>query len=74
MLQFESTLTTAQSFGALLKCARDLLHKDKGLKGGLDRMPLARSAAVPVRVRAFQRTLAGGGTPPQLAGGDACGT
>ena len=32
--------TTAQSIGALLKSARDIMRKDKGLNGDLDRLPL----------------------------------
>jgi hypothetical protein len=39
--------TTAQSLGALLKSARDIMRKDKGLNGDLDRLPKPRSAAVP---------------------------
>jgi type I restriction enzyme M protein len=35
-----STPTTAQSLGALLKSARDIMRKDKGLNGDLDRLPL----------------------------------
>jgi type I restriction enzyme M protein len=34
------TPTTAQSLGALLKSARDIMRKDKGLNGDLDRLPL----------------------------------
>jgi type I restriction enzyme M protein len=33
-------LTTAQSLGVLLKSARDIMRKDKGLNGDLDRLPL----------------------------------
>ena len=33
-------LTTAQSLGALLKSARDIMRKDKGLSGDQDRLPL----------------------------------
>jgi type I restriction enzyme M protein len=33
-------LTTAQRLGALLKSARDVMRKDKGLNGDLDRLPL----------------------------------
>jgi type I restriction enzyme M protein len=33
-------LTTAQALGSLLKSARDLMRKDKGLNGDLDRLPL----------------------------------
>jgi type I restriction enzyme M protein len=32
--------TTSQSLGSLLKSARDILRKDKGLNGDLDRLPL----------------------------------
>ena len=35
-----SAPTTAQSFGALLKSARDIMRKDKGLNGDLDRLPM----------------------------------
>ena len=33
-------LTTAQRLGTLLKSARDVMRKDKGLNGDLDRLPL----------------------------------
>ena len=32
--------TTAQSLGALLKSARDIMRKDKGLNGDLARLPM----------------------------------
>lgn len=32
--------TTAQALGSLIKSARDLMRKDKGLNGDLDRLPL----------------------------------
>src|SRR3954466_12403009 len=32
--------TTAQQLGTLIKSARDIMRKDKGLNGGLDRLPL----------------------------------
>jgi len=32
--------TTVQSLGALLKSARDIMRKDKGLNGDLDRLPM----------------------------------
>ncbi len=38
--------TTAQSLGALLKSAPDIMRKDKGLNGDFDRLPMPRSAAV----------------------------
>jgi len=34
------TTTTAQSLGALIKSARDIMRKDKGLNGDLDRLPM----------------------------------
>jgi type I restriction enzyme M protein len=34
------TATTAQSLGVLLKSARDIMRKDKGLNGDLDRLPM----------------------------------
>lgn len=40
MSSSKSTPTTAQSLGALLKSARDIMRKDKGLNGDLDRLPL----------------------------------
>src|SRR5574338_590889 len=33
-------LTTAQQLGSLIKSARDIMRKDKGLNGDLDRLPL----------------------------------
>ena len=33
-------LTTAQRLGSLVKSARDLMRKDKGLNGDLDRLPM----------------------------------
>lgn len=32
--------TTTQSLGSLLKSARDIMRKDKGLNGDLDRLPM----------------------------------
>src|SRR5437899_12111650 len=34
------TQTTAQSLGSLIKSARDVMRKDKGLNGDLDRLPM----------------------------------
>ncbi len=34
------TLTTAQQLGSLIKSARDIMRKDKGLNGDLDRLPM----------------------------------
>src|SRR5260370_25347455 len=33
-------LTTGQALGSLIKTARDIMRKDKGLNGDLDRLPL----------------------------------
>ena len=33
-------LTTAQNLGSLIKSARDIMRKDKGLSGDLDRLPM----------------------------------
>src|SRR5258706_15095489 len=33
-------MTTAQALGSLLTSARDIMRKDKGLNGDLDRLPL----------------------------------
>jgi hypothetical protein len=33
-------LTTSQMLGSLIKSARDIMRKDKGLNGDLDRLPL----------------------------------
>lgn len=35
-----AAVTTAQSLAALIKSARDIMRKDKGLNGDLDRLPL----------------------------------
>jgi type I restriction enzyme M protein len=35
-----SPRTTAQSLGSLIKSARDIMRKDKGLNGDLDRLPM----------------------------------
>jgi type I restriction enzyme M protein len=36
----EQPKTTAQQLSALIKSARDIMRKDKGLNGDLDRLPL----------------------------------
>jgi type I restriction enzyme M protein len=36
----EGTTTTAQSLGGLIKTCRDIMRKDKGLNGDLDRLPM----------------------------------
>src|SRR5690349_6520208 len=36
----DKPLTTAQRLGSLLKSARDVMRKDKGLNGDLDRLPM----------------------------------
>ena len=33
-------LTTVQQLGSLIKSARDIMRKDKGLSGDLDRLPM----------------------------------
>src|ERR1700686_4620914 len=38
--EIEPPKTTAQALGSLLKSARDIMRKDKGLNGDLDRLPL----------------------------------
>src|SRR5688572_13327533 len=38
--QSAAPLTTAQQLGSLIKSARDIMRKDKGLNGDLDRLPL----------------------------------
>src|SRR5881392_3913904 len=35
-----TSTTTAQSLGSLIKSARDIMRKDKGLNGDLDRLPM----------------------------------
>ena len=34
------THTTTQQLGSLIKSARDIMRKDKGLSGDLDRLPM----------------------------------
>ena len=36
----EQPQTTAQQLGSLIKSARDIMRKDKGLNGDLDRLPM----------------------------------
>src|SRR5450759_4819134 len=36
----DNPLTTAQRLGSLIKSARDIMRKDKGLNGDLDRLPM----------------------------------
>lgn len=36
----ETPQTTAQSLGSVVKSCRDIMRKDKGLNGDLDRLPL----------------------------------
>jgi len=40
MAKRASNATTAQSLGSLIKSARDIMRKDKGLNGDLDRLPM----------------------------------
>jgi len=39
-MKSDNEITTSQSLGALLKSARDIMRKDKGLSGDLDRLPM----------------------------------
>src|SRR3989304_3098454 len=36
----QQTQTTSQQLGSLIKSARDIMRKDKGLNGDLDRLPM----------------------------------
>src|SRR5688572_32201747 len=38
--QSAAPLTTAQQLGSAIKSARDIMRKDKGLNGDLDRLPM----------------------------------
>ena len=38
--QAKQPLTTAQQLGSLIKSARDIMRKDKGLNGDIDRLPM----------------------------------
>ena len=38
--QNQQPLTTAQQLGSIVKSARDIMRKDKGLNGDLDRLPM----------------------------------
>jgi type I restriction enzyme M protein len=38
--KLKQPLTTAQQLGSLIKSARDIMRKDKGLNGDLDRLPM----------------------------------
>ncbi len=40
MKRGSAVTTTAQSLGSLIKSARDIMRKDKGLNGDLDRLPM----------------------------------
>src|SRR5207245_6443415 len=40
LMKRAETQTTAQSLGSLIKSARDIMRKDKGLNGDLDRLPM----------------------------------
>jgi type I restriction enzyme M protein len=52
----EQPQTTAQTLGSLLKSARDIMRKDKGLNGDLDRLPmLTWSRGYAVRITASMR-------------------
>ena len=36
----EQPMTTARQLGAIIKSARQIMRKDKGLSGDLDRLPI----------------------------------
>src|ERR1700740_2415522 len=36
----DHTVATAQRLGSLIKSARDIMRKDKGLNGDIDRLPM----------------------------------
>ena len=56
--------TTAQSLGAVLKSARDIMRKDKGLDGGLDSLPVcSRSSGLSGRGDILVITGSWGFTP-----------
>ena len=38
--KLQPVLTTTQQLGSIVKSARDIMRKDKGLNGDLDRLPL----------------------------------
>ena len=38
--QGEKPLTTAQQLASIIKTSRDIMRKDKGLNGDLDRLPM----------------------------------
>ena len=40
MISSVTSVTTAQKLGSIVKSARDLMRKDKGLSGDLDRLPM----------------------------------
>src|SRR5438445_2917744 len=40
MVKSRTQPTTTQSLGSLIKSARDIMRKDKGLNGDLDRLPM----------------------------------
>jgi type I restriction enzyme M protein len=40
MTAHRATITTGQSLASLIKSARDIMRKDKGLNGDLDRLPM----------------------------------
>jgi hypothetical protein len=39
-MHLPTLLTTAQQLGSIIKSARDIMRKDKGLNGDLDRLPM----------------------------------
>jgi type I restriction enzyme M protein len=51
----DAPLTTAQQLGSIIKSARDIMRKDKGLSGDLDRLPMLTCAAQPSSLEPKQR-------------------
>ena len=66
----QPTLTTAQQLGSLIKSARDIMRKDKGLNGDLDRLPMLtwimflKFLDDMERLREEEAELGGDGLPP----------
>ena len=50
------TQTTAQQLGSIVKSSRDIMRKDKGLSGDIDRLPVLTWIMGEIR-----QVLAGGG-------------
>ncbi len=65
-------LTTAQQLGSIVKSARDIMRKDKGLNGDLDRLPMLtwimflKFLDDMERIRDQEATMAGGRFRPAI--------